>query len=206
MHCPVLVTISVRLLPHSRGNHCKTPFHAAHGTPGAALHEWPPCSHHTHVISEQPQISYKVDTERPLQPQQNICGTLLRQPLRSGVALRDTGNLACMHKKPGQNTNPAECIHEVNEKIPKEIDQAKQKACLMSPWIRSYFEEKLTWRRRRMGQRVGVCHATLLVLRLMLFQRQFQKSSESGWGGGRALCALCCLQAQVLTHGSVEKL
>lgn len=139
--------------------------------------------------------------QETLQPQQNICGTLLRQPLRSGMVLPGLGNLARMHKKPGQNANPAEYVHEIN----KEIPQAKEKTCLMSPWIKTYFEEKLT-RRRRMGQTVGVCHAALFFLRLMLFQGHFQKSSASSWGGRRPLCALCCLQAQVLTHGSPEKL
>lgn len=108
MHCPVLVTVSIRLLPHSGETTARQPFNAAHGTHGAALHEWPPWSH---VVPEQSQISCKVDTERPLLPQENICGTLLRQSLRSGTVLPGSGNLAWLHKKPGQNAYPAKHVH-----------------------------------------------------------------------------------------------
>lgn len=61
MNCPILVIMSIRLLPHSRGNlecHCKTSFHDVHGTQGAALHKWPSWSYHIHGISGQPQISF----------------------------------------------------------------------------------------------------------------------------------------------------
>lgn len=130
MHHPVLVIVSIRLLPHS--NHPFMVPMAQMGLSSMSGHHETMCS--LGSLRSAAQSGH----QETLQPQQNTRGTLLRHPLRSGMVLSGSGNLACMHKKPGQNASPAE--HRSIRKFPGKAEDSSDET----------MNQNLFWRKTHM--------------------------------------------------------